>query len=272
MRQWSQRVRDIQPRCWDINRQSDDYLNNIGNWERIYFSRKISIWLTFFLKDSRVTPNQITACWVIMGIVGSSLLISNHYWVQLFALILLYLAWLLDNVDGELARYRQCFSISGNFMDLLGHQTIPPMIFISLGIHYLLLPESPLFIIIAAMLAAVWVIPLTKMQDNVVLLLAIQALSRPHSTDKKIKPESKTNRQTKHLSSIIAFLFTDTAMFYLLILAVISQQTCTYLIFYGFGIPLMMLPKFILRNNELIRISNNPEQLDSQFRPEWKDH
>ncbi len=273
IKQWYKEIQAIQPRCWDSKQQSQDYLDNMANWERIYFSRKISIWLTFFLKDKPVTPDQVTLAWVLIGIAGAMLLVFDYY-IQLLGLGLLYFAWLLDNVDGELARYRQQFSMTGNFLDMLGHQIIPPMFFAGLGVHELLLPQPSLIGVIAAMSAAVWVIPMTKMQDNVLLLLAIQALSM-QTAFSETKPSRSSNVEKtlkSRCQSLIAFLFTDTAMLYLLIFSVVGQQTQVYLIFYGLGMPLMIGPKFWVRNKELRRISTNPEQIAAQFRPEWKDH
>ncbi len=272
------RVRKIQRICWDINKQPDEYKENIANWERIYFTRKVSIWITYFLRNKPVTPTQITILWFFMGISGAILLIFNDYEKSLLGVFLLYVSWILDNVDGELARYKKQFSMEGNLIDMLGHQIIPSMVFCGLTLS-LVLQGADLVFIFCGLLATTFVIPLTKMQDNILLLLLIKTRSTSHETETGKKSQNpgdamklRENRFIKLVFSLFSTIFTQFAMLYLLIITSILDINKFYVIFYGIGIPLVFIPKYLARSKELKKIENNPSQLRKIIRQEWLDN
>lgn len=273
-------VQKLKKICWDINKQSDGYKKNIANWERIYFTRKISIWITYFLRNKSVTPTQITSLWFFLGILGSLLLIFNDYEKSLFGVSLLYVAWILDNVDGELARYKKQFSIEGNLIDMLGHQTIPSIIFCSLTMSFVLQGEN-IALIFCGLSATAFVIPLTKMQDNVLLLLMVRTMSNLQETEDGIKSQSPSDATklklsedwfSKLLFNIFTSIFTQATMLYLLIITTILDLNNYYVLFYGTGIPLVFIPKYLARSKELKRVANNPSLLKELFRHEWMDN
>ena len=268
------RIRKFQKICWDIDKQSDEYKNNIFNWESIYVTRKISIWITYFLRNTKVTPNQITALWFFLGILGACLLIYNDYTISLLALVLLYFSWILDNVDGELARYKKQFSIEGNFLDMLGHQVVIPMVFCCLTFSMIIQGENPILIFLG-LLATTLVTPLTKMQENVWLLLSIKALAHGDKFDNCQKPQPITGKEKKTFRKLIitfvAMFFTHRGIFYLLIFTVLFDLTKIYLVFYGIGIPVVFIPRYLGRARELKTIAKDPYLLKNQFSPEWLD-
>jgi len=271
------KIKEIQKICWDVEDQSDEFKEDMANWETIYITRKISIWITYFLRDSRLTPTQITGLWIFLGILGAFLFIFNMYWVSLLAIGLLYLSWVLDNVDGELARYKKQFSIAGNLLDMLGHEIIFPAIFASLTLSRILLGENivPIF---SGLLATAFVTPLTKMQENVKLLICIKALSQGDKFEIKNRIMSphlneKDNRQNIKdvMAKIMAIIFSQTVMLYFLIVAVIFKIETIYLTFYGLGLPLMIIPKYVARAKALTHMTQDDPSLKKLLRPEWMD-
>ncbi len=279
------KVRDIQKRCWDIDRQTHAYKADMANWDTIYVTRKLSIWITYVLRHSPLTPNTVTAFWVGLGLLSAVLLIPHLYGVSLLAVLLLYLTWILDNVDGELARYKQQFSIAGNLLDMLGHEIIFSTVFACLTFSMILQHQST-FYICTGLLATVFVTPMTKIQENVKLLLCLQALSQGHTLE-RAKPSmpSESDSEAKDrefklkfkfisksvVSSLVAILFSQTGMMYLLIIAVLCKIEPTYLAFYGIGLPLLFVPKYLARSKELVEISENLDLLSRLFRPKWLD-
>ncbi len=266
-------VQEIQKSCWDIDKQSAEYKNNITNWESIYFSRKISIWITYFLRKSPITPNQITALWFFLGITGSILLSAGNYPLSCLAVILLYTSWILDNVDGELARLRRQFSLGGDLLDMLGHQVIPPLTFGSLTLSMVLQGE-PLPYIVFGLLATALVTPLMKMQENVLLLLMIKSFSAELDCDTTEQEDlnetlEKKKSLKKFLTELFGLIFTHCAILYLLIIAVLFDQTDIYLCLYGIGIPAVLIPKYFVRARLLQQISKDPQLLKKYIRPEW---
>jgi phosphatidylglycerophosphate synthase len=267
------KVKEIQKICWDISRQSEEYKNDMMNWERIYFTRKISIWITYFLRNSAISPNQVTALWVLLGIIGGFLLIFNIYWVSIFAFSLLFLSWILDNVDGELARHKKQYSIAGNFLDMIGHEIIFPVVFCCLTFSAVLQSQSN-FIVFLGLLATAFATPMNKMQENAKLLLCIKAISQGVKLEiskSQVHPISELKNLRRVAIKIIAIIFSEIGMFYLLFIAIVFKVENFYLCLYGLGLPLLFIPKYLIRTRELIKIAEDPSLLKKLFRPEWMD-
>ena len=267
------KVKEIQKICWDISWQSEEYKHDMMNWERIYFTRKISIWITFFLRNSTISPNQVTALWVLLGIFGSFLLIFNIYWVSFFSFFLLFLSWILDNVDGELARHKKQFSIAGNFLDMVGHDIIFPVLFCCLTFSAVLQNQSNVTVFFG-LLAAALATPMNKMQENAKLLLCMKAISQGVTLEiskNQVHPIYEGKNVRKAVIKTIAVIFSEVGMFYLLFFAILFKIEYIYLALYGLGLPLLFIPKFLIRSRELVKISEDPSLLKKLFRPEWLD-
>ncbi len=269
------RLEEFKRVCWDIEWQSPQYKGNIANWERIYFTRKISIWMTYCIRNTPITPNQVTAVWVFLGIVGAALLALGNYWISLLALCILCLSWVLDNVDGELARYKQQFSSRGSLLDMLGHDIFFSLIFFALTISMWIKGYGALFVVLGG-LATALVTPLTKMQEHVKLLLCLKILSRKDRFDNSQQHVSHDHVEeqggvgfTSLVTNAVGFIFTQTGMFYGLILAVVLDRVYIYVAFYGFCIPLVLFPKYLTRAKELDRLAGDPQALNHFIRPEW---
>lgn len=90
--------------------------------DRVY--RMPSIFLSLALARLGATPNGITIGWIAIGLAGVLALSSGNWWVRVGGALLLQLSYLLDFVDGEVARLRSQSSPVGAFLDLLGHGLI----------------------------------------------------------------------------------------------------------------------------------------------------
>ena len=82
----------------------------------IYINRRISAPIVKLLLNTGVTPNQVTVISLFIGILGAVLLFNNKVSPMVSA-FLIYLALILDCVDGQLARSRDQASLSGRIMD-----------------------------------------------------------------------------------------------------------------------------------------------------------
>jgi len=85
-----------------------------------YYIRKYSIYITRLFLYTNLTPNQITMIWVIVGVIGASLFIFGNYTYSIIGALLMFLAFSLDFVDGEVARYKKLTSGFGEFLDWVG--------------------------------------------------------------------------------------------------------------------------------------------------------
>lgn len=107
-------------------------------WYRL--SRATSIRLTrmILLTGVRVDPNWVTVLAALMGISGALILLANNFYIKLIGFFLLFSAFPVDGVDGELARYYKKFSLAGSYIDKVGHAVLDPLLYIVLSISVFL--------------------------------------------------------------------------------------------------------------------------------------
>ena len=123
-------------------------------WYRIH--RRISIHITARLVDTRVTLNQVSGLMLSLGVIGAALNATSNLAVNAFGWACLYGAFLLDKVDGEMARLRGEQSVMGILLDRFHHRLVEPLLFFALGWRSFEATRSPLPLLaaLATMLAA----------------------------------------------------------------------------------------------------------------------
>jgi phosphatidylglycerophosphate synthase len=67
-----------------------------------------------------VTPNVITAFFVLIAAVGSIMILSDKWYIYYTGLIMQPMAIVFDCVDGEIARVKYAYSKSGEWLDTVG--------------------------------------------------------------------------------------------------------------------------------------------------------
>ncbi len=103
----------------------------------IYVTHKISIRLVWLLLKSRITPNQITVVSYIVGLMsGLFFWKANSHFTLFLAALLFEIFYILDAVDGQLARARNEGSSGGKFLDEWGNFLIAPFIIFCVGLHF----------------------------------------------------------------------------------------------------------------------------------------
>jgi phosphatidylglycerophosphate synthase len=95
--------------------------------------RAVSIFLSLALARAGATPNGITIAWIVLGLGGVGLFLVEGWIVHVLAAVLLQLSYLLDFVDGEVARLTDRRSLTGGFLDLLGHGVIKASLPLAVG-------------------------------------------------------------------------------------------------------------------------------------------
>lgn len=113
--------------------QKEKLENRERPWGYRWFQRGPSIYVTWLLLRTPITPNAVTLLSILSGLGGAYLLLCPTWKFKLIALFLFYLNLLLDRVDGELARYKKQFSLKGIYLDELNHYIIPLLFFLSLA-------------------------------------------------------------------------------------------------------------------------------------------
>ncbi len=98
-----------------------------------YIVRPISLYLTWLILQTRMSANQVTVLHMVIGLFGSVLLGFAGLKLKLIGIAILYLSYILDNVDGEVARYRKQVSISGKYLDSIAHNIVIMAMFFGFG-------------------------------------------------------------------------------------------------------------------------------------------
>jgi phosphatidylglycerophosphate synthase len=110
------------------------------HWAGALYMRRLSIRLTRLVAPTRITPDGLTWCMILLGLGAALVLTVPHWWSAVIAMILIQLQLLVDCSDGELARWRrhqgsQATGASGIYLDRLGHYVTDAGLAIAVGVH-----------------------------------------------------------------------------------------------------------------------------------------
>lgn len=132
----------------ELNRicQKPSY-KEVGNWMVRHFEREAALPITWLLLHTSVTANQVTLVSLIVGLIGIGLFVFPSSGIFLIGTLLLQLWYLLDHVDGQIARYRKSACLSGRFFDFLTHHVIHGVVFFSLGLYAYQAAQNFFFVI-----------------------------------------------------------------------------------------------------------------------------
>jgi len=97
------------------------------------FTMKISIYVTKLLLYTPVHADQVTISMVLLAIIGSGMMAFGSILSMFIGITLIHFTVILDNVNGEIARYRKEGSLTGTFLEEFYHTISSPFIFFSLG-------------------------------------------------------------------------------------------------------------------------------------------
>jgi len=133
------------------NRKKMDHLAT-----KLIYSRFATpiVWL---LLHTRITANQVTAGWVVLGVFSCYLFTLGNYWATILAALLIQLHITLDYVDGPIARIRNSSSIDskrGLYIERVGHDLIYTLYFFCISTGAIKKGFEPTFILTMGFLAS----------------------------------------------------------------------------------------------------------------------
>jgi phosphatidylglycerophosphate synthase len=225
----------------------------VEHWFGPYY-RKISLYITWILIHFKtLTPNTITTFGVLLGSLGGFLILIPNY----LGIILFFLAFqlwaLLDYVDGEVARATNRKSLSGPYIDLLGHFTIYFGIFTPIGLKINYLLNDYLFIILGLFLTFLGIlIHIPEIAMNVILYKEKKEILFK-GTEKSDNPIIAIYRAL--IGPIEISIITITLLLISPKLSVHNQSNL-WLIFFGFYI-------FLFISSFLLSIYRSKKELDN---------
>jgi phosphatidylglycerophosphate synthase len=91
--------------------------------------RRVSwYFIIHFLKDTNITPNQITIFRSILTLISFSLFLQiNNIYLYIIGFVIFQFAEILDSTDGDLARYKNLRSKLGIFLETFFDAIITPV-------------------------------------------------------------------------------------------------------------------------------------------------
>jgi len=90
-------------------------------------NRRVSIYITWLFLRLQLKPAQTSILSILWGIIGSLFLAFGHWEFNLLAVAMLYISFVLDQVDGEVARYHGVPSFNLLYLDEIRHLVIYPI-------------------------------------------------------------------------------------------------------------------------------------------------
>ena len=84
--------------------------------------RNISIHITRVLLFTSITANKVTILSILFSVLAGVFLSVGELWSFIFGSIFLIFYDILDDVDGEIARYRKVMTFRGKYLELLAHR------------------------------------------------------------------------------------------------------------------------------------------------------
>ncbi len=149
---------ELERRC-----QKPDH-RRVGNWMARHVSRPAALRITRVVAPSGISANAVTlaawgcgvaaACALAWGTIGG--------WVA--AAVLLQTWYLLDHVDGQLARLRGAASLDGVQLDYLMHHTINLLVTLGMGAGLFVRTTEPLWAV-AGLVCGVSLLLITLQHD-----------------------------------------------------------------------------------------------------------
>ncbi len=185
--------------------QKPDYKTK-GNWMVRRILRPAALPITWLLLHTSVTANQVTGSAILLGLLGNIALAATGTGWFLTGTILLQIWYLLDHVDGQIARYRKTSGLTGRFYDFLMHHLIHGTLPFALGWYTFAITEIPVWILIG-FIGSISLMLFNMLYDIQYktffekILAMPQITKKPQETAVEEKSESHTDWRRKGFSA-----------------------------------------------------------------------
>ena len=208
----------------------------------IRFFRLFSIYLTWLLLHTRITPNQITILGTSICVLSPFLFILNDPLWNIVAVALYILGYVLDYCDGEVARYRKTAGKAGLwYVEPASHDIQYGLFFIPLGFAAYQIDPS-IWMIVLGFSASLSKL-LTRALESRFQFLKLLRLQYLGQLEKpKEKPSTSAPIDYMRLDAkIYEIVFKSPAFTWVLIFSGLTQRFDLFLWFYGTTLPLIFL-------------------------------
>ncbi len=94
---------------------------------------KFSIYITKLLLYTPIKADQVTISMILLAVLGSVLMSFGTLKLLLIGILIIHFTVVLDNVNGEIARYRKEGNMIGTFLEFLYHEITATLVFFLLA-------------------------------------------------------------------------------------------------------------------------------------------
>lgn len=105
------------------------------HWAGRLYMREVSLRVDRYLVNTRVTPNQVTYVMTLAGVLAAPALLVPGIPGALLGVLMVQLYLLFDCVDGELARWKKQYSLSGVYLDRVAAYLCDAAVLVGLGLR-----------------------------------------------------------------------------------------------------------------------------------------
>lgn len=105
------------------------------HWAGRLYMREISLRVDRHLVNTRVTPNQLTYLMTVFGVLAAPALLVPGIAGAVLGVLMVQLYLLLDCVDGEIARWKKQYSLSGVYLDRVAAYLCDAAVLAGLGLR-----------------------------------------------------------------------------------------------------------------------------------------
>jgi phosphatidylglycerophosphate synthase len=108
--------------------------NSGEHWAGRLYIRRLSPYATRLFLRAGLSPNAVTWLFIAAGLAAAGVLSLGGVAAAAGAFLLIQLQILLDCSDGEVARWQKRFSVTGIYLDRIGHYVTEAALPIALGV------------------------------------------------------------------------------------------------------------------------------------------
>ncbi len=222
-----------------------------NTWYQANIARRISIYLTWIFLKFKIHATPVSILMLIIGLISSYFFTFGVYFASIIAVILFQFWYVLDMVDGELARYWNEKSAKGSFLDKLDHHVVHPLIFIGISIGLYKQYNLAILLILGGFIAYSLLLQDLINLDKLLSVLRYRSKKRgikeiDFASQSNVK---KSNLDHNFFSWITSIFYKIPGMMNVITLAAIFNLLYYVFLFYAITLPIMVILKLIYNLN-----------------------